>query len=51
MIEYSPIGVYCGVPKSKLSRTDDVAHHVIALVWHIRCSINAPQLWSVRDIR
>jgi len=39
MIEYSPIGMYCGVLESKSSRTDDVAHHVITLGWHTRCSI------------
>jgi len=37
--EYSPIGMCCGVPKSESSRTDDVVHHAIALVWHTRCSI------------
>jgi len=39
MIEYNLIRMYCGVPKSESSRTDDVGHHAIALVWHIRCSI------------
>jgi len=39
MNKYIPIGMYCGVPKSKSNRTDDVAHHAIALVWHTRCSI------------
>jgi len=27
MIEYSLIRMYCGVPESELSQTDDVAHH------------------------
>jgi len=35
MIEYSLIGVYCGVSKSESSQTDDVAHHAIALVWQL----------------
>jgi len=39
MIKYSPIGMYCGVPKLESSQTDDVAHHAIALVCHTRCSI------------
>jgi len=37
--EYSLIGMCCGVPESESSRTDDVAHHAIALVSHTRCSI------------
>jgi len=37
--EYSPIGMCCGIFELKSSQTDDVAHHVIALVWHTRCSI------------
>jgi len=37
--EYSPIGMYCEIPESESSRTDDVAYPTIALVWHTRCSI------------
>jgi len=32
MDKYSPIGMCCEVPESELSRTNDVAHHAIALV-------------------
>jgi len=39
MNKYSPIEMYCGVPESESSQTDDAAHHAIALVWRTRCSI------------
>jgi len=31
--EYNPIGMIVKFS----NRTDDVTHHVIALIWHIRC--------------
>jgi len=39
MKEYNSTGMYYGVPQSESSRTDDVAHHAIALLWHTRYSI------------
>jgi len=33
MGEYSLIEMCCGVPELESSRTDNVAHHVITLVW------------------